>query len=188
MEQTTIDAVLTDLAERALATAQEQMKERGKLDPIILLRDKHGDVFPLPLPGEMGNIMNSGAGKDFLFGAIRSMVKKRALTGVVIVTEAWFGRSTPKGAAMSQEEFTRISAKETGFAAALREGLITRCEIIMISVQTPQGCLMVRQEFERDDDARRVTFGAIERMPMGVDEFRGRQKMFGALREEYINE
>ena len=46
---------------------------------------------------------------------------------------------------------------------------------------------MVSQEFIRDDKTKAVVFGS-DRMDkeLGPDEFRGRQKMYGNLRKEWL--
>lgn len=95
------------------------------------------------------------------------------------------GKQTPKGAALPPGEFLRRT-RERAFATALKDGLIERFEVVTVTVQTPARTCIVHQEFIRDDDARTVVFGERTECEVPVDEFTGRQKMYGDLRKENL--
>jgi hypothetical protein len=181
----TVSSDLRIMADIALDKAKAHLTKHGKVTPIFIVRLANGELFDMELPEVFGDLMNDGSAKDRIFGVMRELVKKVGLTAVIFVTEAWMGLQTPEGAAVPPEEFDRIT-RERGFETALSLGFVTRCEVIFVSVQTPEGVLLVRQPFERDDRARRVTFKKREDSSMGVDDFQGRQKMYGDLRPEWL--
>ena len=176
---------LKQLAEIALKTAQTEMNDKGSLTPTFLARLPDGGLDVVRFEGEAGNVFNSGAAKDSIFDFMREEVKEHGYTAVIFVTKAWMGKQTPKGRALSEQEFFR-KTRERGFETAMREGLVERCEVIYVTVQTPGGALMVSQEFIRDDKTKAVVFGDRMDKELGPDEFRGRQKMYGNLRKEWL--
>lgn len=166
---------LRTLAEIALKTAQAEMNVKGSLVPTFLVRLPGGDIQVVRFEGETGRLFNSGEAKDAIFGFMRKGVKEQGFTAVIFVMEAWMGKQTAKGKALSEEEFFR-KTRERGFETAVREGLVERKEVIYVTVQAPGGTLLVSQEFIRDDDAQVVVFGDRQDQELGPDEFRGRQK------------
>ena len=95
------------------------------------------------------------------------------------------GKQTPKGAALPPAEFLRRT-RERGFESALRDGLIERTEVVSVTAQTPKGTLIVHQEFMRDEKRHAIIYGERTEQELGVDDFTGRQKMYGDLREENL--
>lgn len=177
---------LKQLAGIALKKAQEDLVRTGGVTPTIMMRELDGTVKVLRLEGNAGKIMNNGEAKDELFAAIRAIVREAHITAVVFATDSWLGKQTEKGRALGDVEFLRRT-RERAFATAVRDGLVERCEVITITVQTPTGTLMVQQEYERGvGGARSVMLGARREVELGPDELTGRQKMYGDLREENL--
>lgn len=180
-----MDEDLRRLAGVALKKAKEDLVRTGTVDPTIMMREPDGTLQVIRM-GETGAVMNSGKGKDLLFGALREIVKEKGITAVIFATDGWMGKQTAKGRAIGEEEFFR-KTRERAFETAVREGLVERCEVITLTVQTPMGTLMVQQEYERGIGGKRsITFGEQREQEVGVDEFTGRQKMYGDLREENL--
>ena len=177
---------LKKLAEHALDVAREDLTGKGSVTPMFIIRTPEGSLDIFRLEGNAGNLLNSGAAKDLLFDTIRETVAANGITAVIFATEAWVGKATAKGMAIGQAEFHRRT-KERAFASAVRDGLVERREAIVINVQTPDGVLLVHQFFVRDYQTETVTYA--ERMDAEVpaNEFFGRQKMYGDLRQENLS-
>jgi hypothetical protein len=173
---------LKQLAEIALETAREELTRKGSIVPTFLVREPDGHLGVIRIEAD---VMNSGDAKDTLFGAMRMMVKARGLTAVIFVSECWLGDQTAKGAALPYAEFL-TRTRERAFATAVKDGLVERVEAITLTVQTPAGALIVHQRFTRDYGKQQVTFGVRDDLEYSVDEFAGRQKMYGDLRPENL--
>jgi hypothetical protein len=181
-----MDDDLKKLAETALEIAQEDLFNKGAVCPTFITREPNGGFEVMRFEGVAGQLFNDGRAKDLFFGAMRELVKTRNLTAVIFVNEAWVGKLTAKGRAIGQKEFNRRT-RERGFETALRDGLVERWEAIMLTIQTPAGALIVQQAFTRDYVAKSITLGERIESEAAVDEFRGRQKMYGNLSEENLS-
>jgi hypothetical protein len=105
-------------------------------------------------------MIDSARGKDLLFRAVGGMVRERGLDCVVFVSEAWLGKSTPKGLALGYDELNKRAGKaKKGLTDLVADGLITRSEVIMVTVQTESGTLLIEQPFERDQKQKSIRFG-----------------------------
>jgi len=178
-------AGLRDLAVHALVIAKKELTATGRITPFFVFRDPEGGLKPFIIPGEAAEIMNSGEAKDRLFGAVRHIVQELKIEAVMFVSDCWIGRNTEKALSMPPEEFLALT-RERAFQTAVDQGLVTRAEALTISVQTPTRCMMLNQLYERDEQQRKIVYREVSVMEMDVDEFSGRQKMYGDLRQENL--
>jgi hypothetical protein len=176
-------AGLRDLAVHALLIAKKELTRTFQVTPFFVFREPTGILtrFIVPDPA----IMNDGKGKDALFGKVRKIIREDQIEAVMFVSDCWFGKATEKALSMPQEEFL-AATRERGFETALAQGLITRSEAITVSVQNPVRAMLVNQLYDRDVARRLITYREVSVMEMAVDEFSGRQKMYGDLREENL--
>jgi hypothetical protein len=173
---------LTKLGQRALQRAKASLEKNGCVNPFFIFQDTSGACHEVVLPERIAGLLNSGHGKDVMFQLVRDIVQASHCTAVVIVTEAWVGEQTKKGQALPMAEFLEY-ASESGFGRGIAEGIIERLEAISVCIQTPQEALILTQEFLRDEAAHVIVFGESTEAVTPIDEFHGRQKMFGDLSE-----
>jgi len=176
-------AELRDLARHALQMAKKELTKTLQVSPFFVLREPDGDLVPFIVADP--RVMNDGPGKDRLFGKVRQIVQEEGIKAVVFVSDCWIGKSTEKGRAMPEAEF-KAATRERAFQTALDEGLITRSEALTITVQTPIRTMLVNQLYERVEPQGVIFYHEVSIMEMDVDEFTGRQKMYGDLREENL--
>jgi hypothetical protein len=173
---------LITLAELALAEMRRRLVNDESL-PLFMAREPDGQILTIRTPPDCGKLMNDGQAKDAIFGWFRACVKRNGWTAFIFASEAWYSESTPEGIALGEQQLCDL-IHDTGMEAVVKAGLMTRSEVVMVSVQTKTRVLMVRQTFTRE--RRRVIFGERDSYETGIDEFVGRQKMYGDLREENL--
>jgi hypothetical protein len=176
-------AGLRDLAVHALLIGKRDLVETRRVSPFFVFRSAEGPPMRFDIPNPQ--IMNDGRAKDVLFGAIREVVQEQNIQAVVFVTDGWFGKSTEKALSIPREEF-EAATRHRGFQPAVDQGLVTRSEALIVTVQTPLRTMMLNQLYERDEHAGTITFREVTVMETGVDDFTGRQKMYGDLRPENL--
>ena len=178
---------LKKLAQSALDVARDDLTGKGSVTPMFLIRTPEGTLEVIRFDGKAaGNLMNSGAAKDLLFGMMRQMVAARGITAVIFATEAWIGKATEKGMKLGEAELRRRT-RERAFESAVRDGLVERREAIVVNVQTPDGVLLVHQFFVRDYKTETVTYAERLDAEVPAGDFFGRQKMYGDQREENLS-
>lgn len=176
---------LRQLADVGLEIARRELSKTGTIHPFFVVYDRAGKDHQINVPEHLGNIMNSGHGKDIVFGALRLVVESLQATAVVIVTDGWYGKGlVPRDAEHRQELLDKIG--RMSLEEAEKQGLCKRCEAILVTVQTPERVMTVSQLYDRNQKRRKITYWEIAVMEVGVDQFAGRQKMFGDLRKENI--
>mgnify|MGYP001268895045 CR=1 FL=1 len=132
------------------------------------------------LPSEHAEIMNSGRGKDLLFGLVRIWVQERKPKAFAICTDAWRGRMTAKAKGLSLDEATK-----GGFYAAEERGMISKVECINVTAQTPARAMIAFQTYTRLN--RMILYEEFAVMEADIDSLGGRLKMYGDLREENLH-
>lgn len=174
---------LRRLADRMLKSAQECLEQDGGLHPIFALEvPDQQEIQLIEIKGKMLDLMESGAGKDILFGALREWVQLRHATACVIVTEAWVGQSTAKGVQAGKAEIDRLW-NEGGWDAVLAAGVMTKAQVINITAQDENTVFHLTQPFERDEQLQLITFGPLQVAQAPQAQFQGRSKMYGDLDE-----
>jgi hypothetical protein len=173
---------LRRLAEIGLAMLKKDLERSGHINPFFVLRHKDGGLEQLNVPEKYADLMNSGSAKTTIFGFVRSWVREFGITAVVIGTDAWFSRSTPQARGLSQEEFDRI-VREEGSENAEKRGLVVRKEAAVVNVQTTLRVMSLSQVYERLG-RRDIVFREISQIEAPIDNFVGRQKMFGKMDSE----
>jgi hypothetical protein len=178
-------AFLRDLAETGLAIARRDLERTGSVMPFFVLRDQNGNSHQLNVPEKFKELMNHGPSKDKLFGFVRNIAQTMPAAAVVIVTDGWFGKPTAKARAMNQEKLFEAT-KGQSLDNAVAAGLAERLEALLITVQTPERVLTLAQVYDRDERRRKITYLEMNIMESPIDNFAGRQKMFGDLRAENL--
>jgi hypothetical protein len=158
--------------------------ETGGAVPVIVLREADGKMTQLPFPKELAPLMNSGAAKDLIFGAVRKVVGRNGVTAVLFATDGWLGIATEAGLALPPEELLRLG-RESKFETAVELGFVKRVEAIMITIQTAEWVRHLRQIYEREGELIRYV-GEPECFDVPQENFAGRQKMFGDLKAENL--
>jgi hypothetical protein len=178
---------LRSLADIALRMAERDLEQSGNVRLVIALRLPNGSIDNLPLPDRAGELMNYGEAKDILFGGLRDYAASVGATAVIIGTEAWVGRTTEKGRVLLQaspDEYKRMT-RQAGFQDAVDAGLVERREAVVITVETPERCMILTHVFERTLE-RKIVWHERTQIEARQSEFAGRQKMFGDCSEENL--
>lgn len=173
---------LSVLVEQAFAEARRMLENTGNMEPLIMVRTAQGEVHTLNL-GMAGNIMNSGRGKELLFGSLRQAVAMTGATAVVILTDTWVGTATEK------QMLDPVGAKkffegEHSFDEAIERGWAERGEALAAVVQDERQVVIISQFYLRGDDT--VRFEERKVAVLTQDQFKGRQKMYGITSEADI--
>lgn len=176
---------LRSLADLALKIIKADIEREGGGTPVIVFRTAAGELRQLNFPKQFAPLMNSGTAKDAIFAWVRDEVRKSGHTAVIFATECWCGKQTEAGKAIPTEEFMEYG-RERGFVTGVAKGYIERAEAVVVTVQTPESVLTVTQFFKRDEKRRKITFGERQEYESPINQFAGRQKMYGDLREENL--
>lgn len=172
---------LEGYARLVMKMAKTELTTSGAVDPAVWLPDDTGKMNRIEL-GPFKHLLDSIRGKKILFSTIGAIVKKDNLPCVLYISEAWLGQQTDKGRAIGEKAFLAKADKSpAGFTDLITEGLITRTEVIMVTVQTPEGSLILRQPFERDSRNKSITFGPeeIEGADGNLMKLEGRVNFYG---------
>lgn len=168
---------LRTIVEMALSEARRQMDATGTLEPIFMARLPDGILTRADLPGELGAMMNSGHGKDLLFGVLRMFVAKTGATAFVSVIDTWLGIPTEKQRTMPRAELEAFTRSAT-LDDYERAGLVRRVEALTVLAQTPTDVVIVSQRYDRVLGAT-VRFGERSVQCVPQENYTGRTKMFG---------
>lgn len=175
---------LRSLAETGLAILKKDLKRSGHINPFFVLRHEDGSLQQLNVPEALADAFNSGAAKARIFGWVREWVRTHDINAVVIATDAWFSRSTPKANGLTLAELDRI-VREEGTENVEKRGLLVRKEACVVNVQMPLRAMTLSQIYERLG-RRDIVFREITQIENSIDRFAGRQKMFGRTNPEDI--
>jgi len=190
MTTTTEQQELRDLADIALKIGRADLEKTKQITPIIVFRRADNTVHHLRFPAYAAGLMNNGNAKDAIFGFIRRKVQEEGLTAVIFATEAWFGPPTALGLAQLAEigyEAYRERHRYKNVEALAAEGLCEQIEVIMVTAQTAEYVLYLKQAFRRDEETGKVISYSEPDCEFDSQEtFFGRQKMYGDCREENI--
>jgi hypothetical protein len=191
-------AKLIQTTEELLEEGKAQMLRSGQPDIVFAFGHVHADqIERMPLDSELaGPLMNDGESKDALFGFCRHMTKASGgqIDAWFFRTEIWIGKITEPdlGKRLAEGEPNARKLMDRGFETLVSLGLAKRYEAINVTGQTAEDVVMCRQMFSRggngkvvwvtnDDDAE------LTKVVVPQAHFRGRQKMFGDLREENLS-
>jgi hypothetical protein len=184
-------ASLLALAEPALATAKKRLERNPSFDAYFDLKLPDGELIHFKMPEWAGQLMNIGGAKDRLFAFVRETAQEAKATAVVLVTDQFYSRSTPKACAdlkagrVTEAELKRLGGLGDGFEEMERRGYADRGECLGVTVQTPERAMMLQQAYERFG-RREIVWREMWRFDIPIDQFQGRQKMFGDLRAENL--
>jgi hypothetical protein len=170
---------LEQLTERSLAEARRELEQTGQITPLFLARYPDGSIQKATLPGNMGVLMDSDAGKDLLFAGVRRIVRASGITAVATLVDAWLSRTTPKGLELMQrdrQEFDR-QTNQHKCAEAVRNGLMERREAIVVTTQDAEHVVVTNQFYLRGPGT--VTFDEREHHEFPQAQFKGRMKFYG---------
>jgi hypothetical protein len=142
---------------------------------VVMLHDD-GSIKRLPMPHDVGRMLQSGQGKDALFTVVRAFVKLMEAKGVAIGTDAWMGLPTEKALAMDKKEYDRIMEQNIGVPELERRGLAVKVEGLMCNVQTATEFLMRVVPYERTKHGTVWKPAQDQRGP--TENFSGRMMMF----------
>ena len=115
----------------------------------------------------------------------QTLVQDTGADRVVFATECWRGKSTAAARDIPEVEFYRLAA-ESRFETLVQMGLVERSEAIVATAQNATTVSIVYQDFHRLDDGTVYSYGEVETQEFRQEQFQGRQKMFGDLREENL--
>jgi len=174
---------LLKLANHALLQAKAQLDLQGDLPPIFILRTKNGQLHRLPMSPELAQLMDNGDAKDMIFGSIRRMVQESKCTASVFITDGWVYPPTDKKKKLSTDEQNAL-LDYNGTAWMHENGYLWKVEMLVCTVQTAERALIRRVAYERTPYG--VNLSPPEDWEMPIDDFGGRQKMFGDLSEENL--
>ena len=165
-------------ANGVIAVAKASVELQGDFDLTILIHTK-GQWARLPLPKEVGILMNNGNAKDRIFGAVRETVHQAGADGVIIGSDTWQSETTPEGAKhYDTQEWKDLH--DFGFVKLVQRGWVTRSEAFVVVAQNASEALIITQRYQR------LGSGMIQLLDCKRDwfdqsKFGGRQKMFGDL-------
>lgn len=144
-----------------------------------------GTLEHIQLSDEMANkAMSSGRTKTVFFTLIRDMAHMNNATVVAISTEGWAGHSTPAAKAIPEAELRRLAGLNDGFEVLMSMGLVTREEVIQVTVQDADEVLNLSQAFSRREDGTPYDLQEPQERRGLQSEYVGRTKMFGVLTVE----
>jgi len=148
--------------------------------PDIYFAKGSGDLLYRLRLQSIGNWMNSGEHKDYLFNMIRLSAEAGGYDCVIISTEAWAMKPSQKFLDITTHE-AQLELAKRGVSWLAENGYGERAETMIVTGQTAEHFTVVSLPFDRDTDG---TITAIhgptrpaEALPQG--NFMGRQKMFG---------
>lgn len=167
-------------ANRVIAAAKDAMESGTEFDPVFMVHHAH-HWEPFKMPDGAQFLLNSGRGKDAIFGFFRRLVQEAHADAVLFAMDSWKGVATPEGVKyFDTPEWKRLNT--FGFDKLIQRGWIKRCEAIVLTVQNAEEVLIVTQEYQRlGDVGDQILLTKCERQWLKQDEFTGRSKMFGDL-------
>lgn len=174
------------IAHRQLRSAQNTLEEDGAFNPRFVIVEADGHVIDIVLPDPLGLIMNDGRHKTMVFDLMRDHIQEHHSVAAIFVSEASLGKATAKGLQHARE-LEAMAREDNGKLDRLVEnGFIEHVDVILVTIHTPETVTTIAQEFARDYRLKLVTYGAVQTMDVPQANFRGRQKMFGDLREKNL--
>jgi hypothetical protein len=178
---------LREMIAPLLKQAKDELARTHQISPILAFLNPSGSgkMAIVPMPPHVAEMLNSGEGKDWIFDGVRKMVGDIGIKGVVFLTDAWIGKASITGGALSRKRFEELT-KNMGTEQMAAEGLITRVEAIMVSAQIPERTLTYSQAYTRCADGS-IKFDEAMEMECPTEEFEGRLKMFGDLSAEKLH-
>jgi hypothetical protein len=179
-------AELYDLAETGLRMAKKDLERSGQVLPIFIYRLPDGAMKQHEIPGEYGNLMNYGKAKDAIFGFFREGRIKANATATIFITDAWMGRSTPKGMGLPDWEYEALT-KTHGVEDLAEMGLVEKTECASVCAQTEKWVVLLSQAYDRFEKRRQIIWREVTLLQFPQSTFVGRQKMFGCLRPENLS-
>jgi hypothetical protein len=183
-QETEYTAKLRAMIEPMMRQAKNDLAKTGRVAPLLTFGFRKVQAV-IPMPDHIAELLESGGGKDILFGRLRAMVHAIGCDSFAILTDAWFSKATPAGGLLDPGRFTDLYSK-LGSEEMEKRGYITREEVIMATAQTPERMMVVAQPYVRGE-GRSITFGEAHETEMPMDMFEGRQKMFGDTSEENLH-
>ena len=178
---------LRDMADVALRIARQSLAQTKFAGLIIVLGFPDGSTKQVPteITAKLAPMLSDGDAKTRLFGTVRQYAQRTGAVSVVFGTEAWVGKSTPKALALSEEEFKGLV--DTGFEKLMSMGLVEREEAVVATAQDADAVVVATQTFRRLGNGEPYSYGEVDVKDFPQSDFRGRQKMFGDLREENLS-
>lgn len=177
-------ALLRALAAPLMQRAQNDLARTGNVEPMVLFGQDE-KIVVTNLPGAARQMLNSGDGKDYLFDSLRGMVARSGATAFGFVSDAWFSTPTEKGHRLGDGQWKKLLAKH-GADGLVERGYLERSEAIIVNVQTPERMLILTQPYTRGEN-KSITYGVRDEHEGPLDQFEGRQKMFGDTSEEKLH-
>lgn len=173
-------------ANEVLIQAKFTVELEGEIPPMFWLHYPAGwKLHRLP-PGTE-HLMGSGPAKRELFGWLRQTVRAARCDGAVFLTDTWAAEPTEEGMKHTHDEWNRLT--DQGFETLVKLGWFRRREALGVTAQSETHALIVAQPYQRRGS------GVIEFLEQGKsrewfaqENFGGRGKMFGDLREENLGE
>jgi len=191
---------LKRVAGLAMASMKAQIDERHQLEPLCMLhwplnpaKTDFGKLLNRAItPGEWsrfpfpGPLLDSGDAKRVLFGIIRDIVQDSGADGVLFGTDMWGAQATDAGVKAGADAWNRHV--DTGFAKLVKMGWAIQVQLLNVTVQSKTDVLMMQHAYQRKGSGLVQWIGEAHSQVIPQDEFGGRQKMFGDLREENLGE
>jgi hypothetical protein len=183
----------------AMASMKTQIEELHRCDPICLMHWPFNPAStsfgkklkPAVTPGEWsrfplpGQLLDSGDAKQMYFQMVRDIVADTGADGVIFGTDTFGAKMTAEGEKHGKDEWNRHV--DQGFAKLVKMGWAVRMMAIHITAQSLADVVWMVQEYQRTGRATQWLHDAHTTV-MAQEEFGGRQKMFGDLREENLGE
>lgn len=167
-------------ANRLIIGAKYALELQNEFRPVFLFHGG-GKWRSLPMPKGTEQVLNSGAAKREIFGFCRRMVQEAGCDGVIFATDAWQMKLTPEAIKLDWKQHV-----DSGFAKLVEMGWATREETITITAQSQDDVLIIAQPYRRMNSG--IQLLTSRRVWCPQNDFKGRQKMFGDLREENLGE
>ena len=178
-----LPADLHFLAESGLSEARRELEQTGSCAPLILVRERYGEIHKLKLEGPLAQLMNSGEAKDHLFGWLRQYVEQNGATAVLFITDSWMGDPTEKQrktlAEPGGKEKLESAMRGKSITELAAEGWVERVECVVATLQTEESVWIIQQRYDRHQRRKHIDWGERTTMHNPQAYFQGRQKMFG---------
>lgn len=147
--------------------------------------DKNGQMIFVPF-GPIGEMLNSGDGKDRLFALLRVFLEDKNAQACVVFTESWMFQPNETAKTLEGGWENHI---DKGFKKLVDGGYGNVYEVLWMIGQTPTHVCMMSRKFETmivNGERQLVFHGPVDKVLTDNSDFKGRVKMFGEISEEEV--
>jgi hypothetical protein len=164
------------------------MLATGNIDPDFYFAKGPGALLYHLRFSEIPWAMNNGRFKEIVFAMVRLSVEQAGYDCVICCTECWMFRGNQ--AFTELDETTRRKLTNSGFEMLQDLGYGTRVDAFVVTGQTPERACIASYVVDRDLATGKVRSAGelLHQYVIPIENFDGRQKMFGPCKEPGMQE